>query len=142
MSKNLTAKQLKFAQLVASGETKADAYRQSYDVRTTKADRIASRASTISKNPEVAEMIKKLRDPVAHKIGITLEGHLKTLNDIAIEARANGHYSAAVTAEIARAKAVGLYVERHESRNLNMNVNAELSTMEMREIASKLLNSV
>jgi hypothetical protein len=139
-ARNLTSKQMTFAQLVAAGETKSDAYRKAYNVKTVKASNIAVRGCMLAKNPQIAEMISKLKDPIAHKVGLTLESHLYTLQEIALEARAAGHYSAAVAAEVARAKAAGIHVERHENRNLN--VNTQLSTNEMKEIASRLLSSV
>lgn len=140
MARNLTPKQIEFAQLVASGETKTQAYKTAYNPGTKHNASIVTRASALSKDPRVADLISKLRDPVVHKIGITLESHLQTLQDIALEARGAGHYSAAVAAEVARAKAAGIHVERHENRNLN--VNTQLSTHEMKEIASSLLGKV
>lgn len=139
MARKLTDRQIKFAQLVASGKSNIDSYMEAYDVTEKKPGHNTS-ASMLLKNRMVADMISELKDPVVHRIGITLENHLLTLQEISDEARAAGHYSAAVAAEVARAKAAGIHIERHENRNLN--VNATLSSTEMKEIASKLLNGI
>ena len=139
MARKLTDRQIKFAQLVASGKSNIDSYMEAYDVKEKKPGHNTS-ASMLLKNRMVADMISELKDPVVHRIGITLENHLLTLQEISNEARAAGHYSAAVAAEVARAKAAGIHIERHENRNLN--VNATLSSTEMKEIASKLLNGI
>lgn len=139
MARKLTDRQIKFAQLVASGKSNIDSYMEAYDVKEKKPGHNTS-ASMLLKNRMVADMISELKDPVVHRIGITLENHLLTLQEISDEARAAGHYSAAVAAEVARAKAAGIHIERHENRNLN--VNATLSSTEMKEIASKLLNGI
>ena len=139
MARKLTDRQIKFAQLVASGKSNIDSYMEAYDVTEKKPGHNTS-ASMLLKNRMVADMISELKDPVVHRIGITLENHLLTLQEISNEAREAGHYSAAVAAEVARAKAAGIHIERHENRNLN--VNATLSSTEMKEIASKLLNGI
>lgn len=139
MARKLTDRQIKFAQLVASGKSNIDSYMEAYDVKEKKPGHNTS-ASMLLKNRMVADMISELKDPVVHRIGITLENHLLTLQEISNEARSAGHYSAAVAAEVARAKAAGIHIERHENRNLN--VNATLSSTEMKEIASKLLNGI
>lgn len=139
MARKLTDRQIKFAQLVASGKSNIDSYMEAYDVKEKKPGHNTS-ASMLLKNRMVADMISELKDPVVHRIGITLENHLLTLQEISNEAREAGHYSAAVAAEVARAKAAGIHIERHENRNLN--VNATLSSTEMKEIASKLLNGI
>lgn len=139
MARKLTDRQIKFAQLIASGKSNIDSYMEAYDVKEKKPGHNTS-ASMLLKNRMVADMISELKDPVVHRIGITLENHLLTLQEISDEARAAGHYSAAVAAEVARAKAAGIHIERHENRNLN--VNATLSSTEMKEIASKLLNGI
>lgn len=139
MARKLTDRQIKFAQLVASGKSNIDSYMEAYDVTEKKPGHNTS-ASMLLKNRMVADMISELKDPVVHRIGITLENHLLTLQEISNEARSAGHYSAAVAAEVARAKAAGIHIERHENRNLN--VNATLSSTEMKEIASKLLNGI
>ena len=139
MARKLTDRQIKFAQLIASGKSNIDSYMEAYDVKEKKPGHNTS-ASMLLKNRMVADMISELKDPVVHRIGITLENHLLTLQEISNEAREAGHYSAAVAAEVARAKAAGIHIERHENRNLN--VNATLSSTEMKEIASKLLNGI
>ena len=99
MARKLTDRQIKFAQLVASGKSNIDSYMEAYDVKEKKPGHNTS-ASMLLKNRMVADMISELKDPVVHRIGITLENHLLTLQEISNEAREAGHYSAA---EIGRA---------------------------------------
>ena len=61
---------------------------------------------------KVTVRIQELQDVAARNAQVTLEGHiedLKWLRDKAVEA---GQYSAAITAEISRGKAVGLYTDK------------------------------
>jgi len=50
----------------------------------------------------------------AEKVELDLSTHLTDLKDIREGAMRNGAWSAAVTAEVARGKAAGLYVNRSE----------------------------
>ncbi len=65
----------------------------------------------------IVARLAELRAPVVKAVQVTLERHLrdlKVLRDTAAEA---GQYGAAITAEVNRGKAAGLYVERRSSRN-------------------------
>jgi len=45
---------------------------------------------------------------------VSLENHLSTLHDLREEAKDQGQISAAITAEVHRGKAGGLYIDRRE----------------------------
>ena len=69
----------------------------------------------MSANDNIVRRLEELRAPVVKAVQVTLERHLrdlKVLRDTAAEA---GQYGAAITAEVNRGKAAGLYVERRAS---------------------------
>ena len=51
---------------------------------------------------------------LAERDAISLETHLSTLHDLREEAKDQGQISAAITAEVHRGKAGGLYIDRRE----------------------------
>lgn len=75
-------------------------------------------ACHLLKDPKVSAEIERIRAPIVEKLegsaAITLESHLRKLSELAEEARQHEQFSAAITAEMARGKVAGLYVERHE----------------------------
>ena len=60
------------------------------------------------------ERIQALQEKAAKKVELDLSTHLTDLKDIREGAMRNGAWSAAVTAEVARGKAAGLYINRSE----------------------------
>lgn len=108
----LTPKQEKFAQNVAKGMKKKDAAEQAgYSGKNS------ARAGTIlasDKNPVVKKRIHALQKQAADVAVVNLTGHLTDLKDIRDGAMRNGAWSAAVTAEVSRGKAAGLYINRSE----------------------------
>jgi hypothetical protein len=112
---DLTPKQEAFAQAVASGMSQSDAYRAAYKVRdNTKPETVNQQASRIMADRKVAARVEELRKPVVEAAQITLASHLARLRALSEAAEGSAQYSAAITAEIARGKASGLYVEKTE----------------------------
>lgn len=104
-----------FAQAVASGLNQSDAYRTAYRVKnTTKPETVNQAASRLMADSKVAARVAELRAPVAKAAQMTLESHLQRLRELSEKAEESGQMSAAITAEVARGKASGLYVERTE----------------------------
>ena len=58
--------------------------------------------------------VKELRSPAVERAQLTLDGHLEDLKRVQDAAEKEGKYSAAISAEVARGKTAGLYVDRHE----------------------------
>lgn len=110
----MTPKEEKFAQLVASGKTQADAYRGAYDAENMKDTTIASKASIVMAKGHVRARVEALRKPIIAKAQMTLESHLDDLLELRKLAVSDGKYAAAVSAEIARGKAAGLVVDKTE----------------------------
>ena len=130
MSKKLTPKQEKFAQNVAKGMKKKDAAKQA-----GYSEKNAGRAGTMltsKSNPEVQDRIHALQTKAASKAELTLGNHLVDLKEIREGAMRNGAWSAAVTAEVARGKAAGLYVNRSE-----LTVN-RVDTMSKDEVLARM----
>ena len=112
----LTPKQEAFAQAVVSGLSQSDAYRAAYNVREgTKSETINQAASRIMADSNVSARVAELRKPVVEAVKITLASHLQRLEELSSGAEQAGQYSAAISAEIARGKASGLYTEKVEA---------------------------
>ena len=65
------------------------------------------------------DQILELQAAAAGQAVITLESHLKVLASLRDKACAAGRHSAAISAEIARGRVAGLYVERIEAVERN-----------------------
>ena len=111
--KALTQKQESFCLAYIETGNATEAYRRSYNVgATTKEATMNRKAKALMDNGKIAARLKELRAPVLARAGITLEQHLADLQRLRDLAEADGKYSAAVSAELARGKASGLHVER------------------------------
>ena len=66
--------------------------------------------------PHVVSEIKRYRDELDEKFGVTYKRHIRDMQKIRDSAMANGAYSAAVMAEKNRGLAEGLYVSKSEVR--------------------------
>ena len=79
---NLTPQQEKFAQLVASGETYADAYRESYKVNAkTKIESIWQSSSRIMSDIKVQSRVKELQAKTIKRNEVTLDEVIKELSE-------------------------------------------------------------
>jgi hypothetical protein len=67
---------------------------------------------------------------------ISLETHLSTLHDLREEAKDQGQISAAITAEVHRGKAGGLYIDRREI------LTAKIDLMSKDDILDRLENLI
>ena len=129
-TKKLTPKQEKYAQNVAKGMKKKDAA-----VDAGYSEKNATRAGYLldsEANPLVKQRIGALQEKAANKVELNLATHLTDLRDIREGAVRNGAWSAAVTAEVARGKAAGLYVNRSE-----LTVN-RVDTMSKEEVLDRM----
>ena len=111
---NLTPKQRRFAELVASGVDQSDAYRQAYNVKASSVPSTIHRsAHDVAGNPKVAAEIERLRTGNAAAVQISVEGLVRELIAVAEEARAFNppQLSVAVNAYAGVARVLG-YVKR------------------------------
>lgn len=112
---SLTPKREAFAQAVASGMTQADAYRQAFGVKPgTKPESVQQSASRLMADLKVASRVDEIRKPAVKRAQITLEAHLERLRMLSEAAEAAEQYSAAISAEVSRGKASGLYTDKIE----------------------------
>lgn len=120
---SLTPQQEKFAQSVASGMNQSDAYREAYDVGVnTKGATCNNEGYKLMQNPEISARVDELRKPIVKAAQLTLEAHLNDLKGLRNMATKAEQYSAAISAEVARGKAAGLYTEK---------VDATITTKEL-----------
>lgn len=111
----LTPKQEAFVAAYLETGNATEAYRQAYDVKPgTKEATMNRAAKALIDNSKIAARIQELRAPVLEAAKLTLEKHLDDLLRLRNMAVKDKKWSAAIQAEIARGKAAGHYVDRHE----------------------------
>ena len=116
------AKHELFAQGIARGKTQDEAYVQAGYKRNRR------NASRLRTNEDVIQRIAELVAKAAEKFEVTLESLVREADAIQRDAHAAGQYSAASGALQAKAKLAGLWVEKSE--NTNRNVDATRITDE------------
>ena len=94
------------AEFLTSGNGTQAAIRAGYSAKGA-----AVQATRLLRNANVRSAIEAERAPVLARAKVTLAGHLAMLATIRDEARAAGHYGAAKSAEEARGRVSGFYVE-------------------------------
>ena len=113
ISKRLTEKQIKFAQLIVSNEGRMNGTECAKEAGYGEACRIrAYELQNPKKYPLVVKYIGELRAENQKKYDGTYGRHITELAKIRQEALKKGAWSAAVNAEVARGKAAGLYIEQ------------------------------
>ena len=113
ISKRLTEKQIKFAQLIVSNEGRMNGTECAKEAGYGEACRIrAYELQNPKKQPLVVKYIGELRAENQKKYDVTYGRHITELAKIRQEALKKGAWSAAVNAEVARGKAAGLYIEQ------------------------------
>ena len=109
----LTPKQEAFAQAIVTGISQSDAYRSAFTVGAkTKPETVNQAASRLMADSNITARVAELREPIAKKAQITLEGHLDDLMRLRNMAAKEKQYSAAIAAEVARGKASGVVTDR------------------------------
>ena len=97
-----------------------------------KDETIAKRAHELLSNGKIAGRLDELRRPAVEAAQVTLEDHLRQLADLRDKAITAEQFGPAITAEINRGKAAGLYVDRSEAvtRNYVIRVPAKATSVE------------
>lgn len=104
-----------FAQGVASGMTKSDAFLEAYPNAANYAPTtLYPKASSLAARPDVAARIRHLTECAADAAVFTLAEHLRRLNALSQAAQKAGDFPAAVKAEENRGKAAGFYPTKVE----------------------------
>ncbi|MDP1931917.1 MAG: terminase small subunit [Gammaproteobacteria bacterium] len=110
----LTAKQESFCLAYIETGSASEAYRQAYNCKAMKPPTISVKASELLANGKITVRLEELRAPVRKRAQISLHQHLDDLKRLRDKAENEGKFSAAVTAEVSRGRASGLYVEQIE----------------------------
>ena len=138
--KHLTPQQIKFAQLIVYNEGRKTATDCAIDSGYAK-DRARSTASELQNPnyyPLVVQEINRLRKEINEKYRVSLETHMRDLDEIKRIALEAGSYSAAVQAEVARGKAGGLYIEQKMIKHGKIDqLTPEEIRKELEEIANQ-----
>lgn len=108
----LTPKQENFCLEFIQCGNAAEAYRRAYSAEKMKPETVRNNAYKLLCDNDISTMVESLRNQAAQKAMVTLESHLADLARLRDLAEEDGQFSAAITAEISRGKAVGLYTER------------------------------
>ena len=113
----LTLKQENFCQEFIRGATASDAYRATYNCEKWKPESIWREATAMLQNPKVATRIAELKAPAIQAAQMTVEGHIRKLEEIRDAAFEAGNFTAANRAEELRGKVAGFYTDKIEIDN-------------------------
>ena len=127
--RKLNARQELFVQGLLVGKS-AD---QAYQDAGYRPDR--GHASRLATNGNVLERLAELRKPVVKAVQVTLEGHLRDLLGLRNMATTAGQFGVAITAEVNRGKAAGLYVDRKINHIKRLD---EMNDAELRHVLGEL----
>jgi phage terminase small subunit len=112
----ITPQQRKFCELIImyDGEWTATqcAIEAGYSEKSARV--IASQLQNREKYPKVYDYLLELREEQHKKYHVNYNRHMRRLASLSKAAEEKGNYTAAVSAEVSRGKAAGLYVDRKE----------------------------
>lgn len=94
--KPLTPKEEKFAQLVASGNTQADALRGSYDCKNMLDKTIIEKASRLMAQNNISARVRQLQEELSNKALWTREESVQTLKRLIVDSDKGNEIVAAV----------------------------------------------
>ena len=109
----INAKQKKFCREYVKGMTATEAAMKAGYTKDRKGANTQG-SVLLNHNPVVRNYLIELEMSLAERDAVSLESHLSTLHDLREEAKDQGQISAAITAEVHRGKAGGLYIDRRE----------------------------
>jgi len=142
----LTAKQLEFAQLVADGFTKADAFRKAYDVSPdTKEKSVHEMASKTFANIKVLSRIKAIQHQKAEDqrmLGIKQsEFIMRQLEKEAMNMDNNSASRIRALELMGKTHMVGLFTDKVEVKSENINMTADELQDQLKDKLQKLLGN-
>lgn len=108
----LTPKQEAFCLAYLETGNASEAYRRSYNAGNMNANSVNRKAFELMENVKIGARLQELRAPAVAKAQLTLQDHLEALQRLRDLAEASEKYGPAVTAEMARGKASGFYVDK------------------------------
>ncbi len=112
----------RFARAITKGLTQGEAYISAgYDVERLVADACSSR---LLRKANIQARIVELQNKGAERAEVSIQSLIQEAADIQDAALEAGQHSAAVAALTAKAKLSGLWVEKTENRNRNVDANS------------------
>lgn len=113
--KGLTAAQEHFIKAFIETGVATEAYRQAYPKsQKWQQNTLCTQANKYVNKPNIAMRIDEIRAAAMKETEMTVAEHLKELAEIRDLAKADGRYSAAVSAETSRGKVCGFYSDKVE----------------------------
>jgi phage terminase small subunit len=112
--KNLSPKQERFCLLYLESGNASQAYRGAGYSKNMSDKTVNEASARLLKSSKVVARLAEIRKPALEAAQITLADHLKDLKRLRDLSESEGKFSAAVSAEIARGKVSGLYIEKVE----------------------------
>ena len=142
----LTAKQLEFAQLIADGFTKAEAFRKAYDVSPdTKDKSVHEMASKTFANAKVISRIKAIQHQKAEDqrmLGIKQAALImKRLEQAATDMENNSASRIRALELMGKTHMVGLFADKLEIKSENINMTADELEDQLKDKLQKLLGN-
>ena len=142
----LTSKQLEFAQLIADGFTKAEAFRKAYDVSPdTKEKSIHEMASKTFNNVKVISRVKAIQHQKAEDqrmLGIKqAEFIMKRLEQEATDMENNSASRIRALELMGKTHMVGLFADKLEMKSENINMTADELEDQLKDKLQKLLGN-
>ena len=142
----LTSKQLEFAQLIADGFTKAEAFRKAYDVSPdTKEKSIHEMASKTFNNVKVISRVKAIQHQKAEDqrmLGIKqAEFIMKRLEQEATDMDNNSASRIRALELMGKTHMVGLFADKLEIKSENINMTADELEDQLKDKLQKLLGN-
>ena len=118
----LTPKQEAFCLAYLETGNASEAYRRSYDAENMKPETVNRSAKELIDNHKITARLDELRAPVVEEAKVSLALHLSDLKRLRDSAEASENFNAAISAEVNRGKASGLYVTK-----MDVTVNLSLA---------------
>ena len=113
--RGLNAAQEHFAKTFVETGNASEAYRKAYPTsQKWSANAVNVEARRCQAHPVISLRIEEIRAAIMAETEITLSEHLRELAEIRDLAKADGRYSAAVSAETSRGKVCGFYSDKVE----------------------------
>ena len=104
----------RFAQGIAKGMSQHEAYKRAGYSPNRPMKALRSEASKLAKRPVVADRIAELQTMQVHRVGVTVDGLIKELDEMFRLAKKVKHPAAGVGAVLAKGKLLGLIVDKAE----------------------------
>lgn len=127
----LNSKQKRFCKEYIKGQTATESAIKAGYTKDRKGAKTQG-SVLLNHNPVVRNYLIDLEIAASEKEAVSLENHLSTLHDLREEAKDQGQISAAITAEVHRGKAGGLYIDRREI------LTAKIDLMSKEDILTRL----